>query len=143
MIKSMIAAAWIAGLANSPEILRIAMLESKGDHKAIGDNGKAFGAWQMHEAAWKEADRVLPRKYQSTIKAGYTNPNISIQHAAAYVAILNARFNKASGRNANWMDTYVMWRIGFNGYKKLHFAQTNVDGDIWQKAAYVRHGTYH
>jgi hypothetical protein len=34
---------------------RVAMVESNYNYEAVGDKGKAIGAWQMHEDAFREA----------------------------------------------------------------------------------------
>ena len=33
---------------------RVAIIESNFNHAAVGDNKKAYGAWQLHEAAFRE-----------------------------------------------------------------------------------------
>lgn len=38
-------------------------VESRGDCKAIGDNGKAVGAYQIHEIYVKDANRISGKSY--------------------------------------------------------------------------------
>lgn len=38
-------------------------VESGGDYKAIGDNGKAVGAYQIHEIYVKDANRISGKSY--------------------------------------------------------------------------------
>jgi hypothetical protein len=40
---------------------KVAMIESNYNYEAVGDKGKALGAWQMHEASWRESCQSLSR----------------------------------------------------------------------------------
>lgn len=69
-------------------MMAISQVESGGDYSAVGDHGKAFGAYQFHRAAWvrfggkpadwghaspAEQDRVMMRAlnyYLATVPAG-------------------------------------------------------------------------
>ncbi|MHC4355140.1 MAG: transglycosylase SLT domain-containing protein [Planctomycetota bacterium] len=41
----------------------IAQIESNNRSKAVGDNGRAIGAYQIHRAYWKDGTRVLGVKW--------------------------------------------------------------------------------
>lgn len=130
----------IMALCNRPEMDRIAIVESQIKHDAIGDQGRAKGAWQMHKASWDEAAQRLPPP-AVPFEKGYRDPEISRRHAAAYVVILIERFREGTkGRSPDWFDIYAMWRHGAHGYSNRQWDPKKVPQKTRTKAEFVRDG---
>ena len=93
------------------------------DHNAIGDGGKARGAWQMHFAAWWEASASLKSAgYKTAPHAiGAHDPALAHTHAKEYMAITHKRLAKRMGREPNAFELYAAWNLGVGGFAELGF----------------------
>lgn len=139
-MNGIIGAAMILALCNRPELERIAMVESGMNHHAVGDHGRAMGAWQMHKASWEEAAQRLPPP-AVPFEKGHSDPEIARRHAAAYAVILIERYRKENaGRSPDWFDIYAMWRHGAHGYSNRKWDPKKVPKKTRIKAEFVRSG---
>lgn len=91
----------------------IAQVESGGDHQAVGDNGSARGAWQMHKAAWLDAGERLKEKWHWSYAH---DKGIARRHAEAYVAILTEGLAKRLKRKPTNQEIYAAYRLGLTGF---------------------------
>lgn len=93
------------------------------DHNAIGDGGKARGAWQMHFAAWWEASASLKSAgYKTAPHAiGAHDPALAHTHAKEYMAIIHSRLAKRMGREPNAFELYAAYNLGVGGFAKRGF----------------------
>lgn len=91
----------------------IAQVESGGDHQAVGDNGLARGAWQLHKAAWIDAGERLKKKWHYSYAH---DKGIARKHAEAYVSILTERLTKRLGRKPTNQEIYASYRLGVGGF---------------------------
>ena len=109
-------------LVSNDFLNRVEQIESGGNARAIGDNGRARGSFQFHAAAWQmvnssRAVRTLPRvRYESHAH----DRRIAREFAFDYFTILRRQF-VANGRTPSHADLYAAWNLGFNGYKKRGF----------------------
>jgi hypothetical protein len=91
----------------------IAIVESNNNPKAIGDNGKASGAWQMWEVARIDARKILGR--DGTDK----------ELATALLGSISKRLEAKLGRKATDQEIYAVWNLGFSGFQKRGFKIEN------------------
>ena len=96
----------------------IAQVESRGNHAAIGDAGKARGAWQMHRAAWDDAARRL-RVTWSHAEAHDATKARAI--AADHLRWLETQFTRRTGRQPTAADSYALWNLGVGGYARRNW----------------------
>jgi len=87
----------------------VAMVESSNNAKAIGDGGKATGAWQLHQAARIDARRYLGRD------------GTDRELARAYFQWLQARFVKRYGKQPTRLELYQAYNRGFGNAAKDGF----------------------
>lgn len=98
-----------------PLVDAIAQVESGGDCQAVGDNGKARGAWQMHKAAWDESGKRLKASFHFSYAH---DKGISRRYAEAYVAILSEGLERHLGRKPTNQEVYAAYRLGLAGFIK-------------------------
>jgi hypothetical protein len=79
----------------------VAMIESGGNSKAVGDGGKATGAFQLHQAARIDARRYLGRD------------GTDRELAKAYFQWLQVRFVKRYGKQPTHSELYQAYNRGF------------------------------
>ena len=107
---------------------KFAMIESNYNHTAIGDGGKALGAWQMHKAAVYESVNTLYRKTGNNFfdcgitwnKETMFDPLKSRMIAKAYMLILEEQMNKL-GHKPTPISLYMAWNLGFSGARSHRF----------------------
>lgn len=107
---------------------KFAMIESNYNHNAVGDGGKALGAWQMHKAAVCESINTLYRKTGNNFaEVGITwnketmfNPLHSRMIAKAYMLILEEQMIKC-GQTPTPIKLYMAWNMGFTGARHHRF----------------------
>jgi hypothetical protein len=103
---------------------RVAMIESNYNYDAVGDKGKAIGAWQMHEPAWREACQSLSRTTVSSFlpwddfaknhKMFAKDPQVSRLVAKEYLQILERHMNRAKVA-VTPISLYMAYNMGFSG----------------------------
>jgi len=108
---------------NGKLIHAVAMVESGNNPRAVGDQGKANGAFQMWKPAWTDCSRWLEKNgLKSTpYKRGVNDPNISHQYCKVYLSLLHRQLDKALDRDVTAADLYVAYNLGFTGYKRRGF----------------------
>lgn len=93
----------------------IARVESGGNHAAIGDAGRARGAWQMHRAAWDDAARRLSMPLPFEMAHSAREARLI---AAEHLRWLNEQFCRRTGRTPTPADSYALWNLGVGGYAR-------------------------
>jgi hypothetical protein len=102
---------------------KVAMIESNYNYDAVGDKGKAIGAWQMHEAAWRESCQRLSRTgvafsawddFANNHKKFAKDPTVSRLVAKTYLEILEKQMLK-SKFNVTPISLYMAYNMGFHG----------------------------
>ena len=132
-VKKLLAAAgcFIIGLMpaqaveiNGKLIHAVAMVESNNNHRAVGDQGKANGAFQMWKPAWADCSAWLKRNgFKATsYERGVNDPNISHQYCKIYLRLLHNQLDRAMSRDVTAADLYAAYNLGFTGYKRRGFS---------------------
>jgi hypothetical protein len=116
----------------------IAMVESSGNHAAVGDGGRARGAWQMHSAAWDDACRRLGVAWAH---AEAHHPVKARVVAGEHLRWLREQFLAATGRGTRPADDYALWNLGVRGYGKRNFDITLTPAITRRGAARVEQQT--
>jgi len=111
----------------SGEILRaIALVESGGSRHAVGDGGRAVGAWQMHREAWQDANTFrraqgLPEIPRSRWREGWVQEAM----AKAFYSLIQARLARAGVVRPTASHMALCWNMGFAGAKARGFRPTD------------------
>lgn len=110
----------LAGEARSNLLDRIALIESRNNDLAVGDNGRSLGRYQMSLAAWLDvsalrAEQGLPLyPWEAAHDAG-----IGREYALQYLGILSRQFQAAfRGRYPSDNHLIGMYQHGFKGWKR-------------------------
>lgn len=97
----------------------VALVESGANPLAEGDGGKAKGAWQMHKAAWMDANRYLKAQGKKTYPwSKWTCVDAQRETALAYVLLLQDRFEMDGNNSPTPRELYLAYTMGYAGYKK-------------------------
>lgn len=114
---------------------KFAVIESNYNFNAVGDNGKALGAWQMHKSAFQESLNSIHRRTGSDWSEVWTwdkktlsYPNISRFIAKEYMLILEKQMLKM-GYKPTPISLYMAWNMGFSGAKSHDFKYDSYDLD--------------
>ena len=104
--------------------LSIAQVESGMDHMAIGDNGRALGAWQMHKAAWTDGNLQLKKEGRNQYpREDYYKPKEGLAVALAYLRLCGIRMRAAGLSNPSPQQYYLCFSMGFQAFKEAGFDQ--------------------
>ena len=118
---------------------RIAVVESGGNHRAVGDHGRARGAWQLWSVAWIDANRQLKKEGLPTYPYGdYQNPRASRQVAIAYLRLCRERLLAAGVSDPSPEQYYLCFSMGFSAFKEARFDPDNCPAKKVDAAARVR-----
>lgn len=102
---------------NLSEIIPVLkQVETNGDDKAIGDNGKAFGVLQIHKICVDDVNRIYGTKYthQDAFNEACAE-EIFILYISYGIKIFKNKYNKEPTEQ----DIVRMWNGNcYNGYKK-------------------------
>lgn len=117
----------------------VAMIESNFNPNAVGDKGKALGAYQLHESAWIDACKWMEYNDTSIFFDNYSwlvghitdqwktrakDPVISREVAKAYFLLLYYRFQKR-GIKPTDIQLYMAYNLGFIGAAQASFIHTS------------------
>lgn len=102
----------------------VAIIESNYNYDAVGDKGKAIGAWQMHEASWRESCQYLSRQNYASVysweelsdnhKKYAKDPDISRLVSKTYLQILERQMLNAKIK-VTPIALYMAYNMGFKG----------------------------
>jgi len=113
----------------------VAMIESNFNPNAVGDKGKALGAYQLHQEAWIDACKWMEYNDRGVFIDNYSwlidnindswktrakDPVISRQVAKAYFLLLYYRFQKRGIKPTN-IQLYMAYNMGFGGAAQAGF----------------------
>lgn len=85
----------------------IAQVESRSNHKAVGDGGRAIGAYQIHECYWLDGTKILGKDWPY---ADAADPVKAKQVVRAYL--------RHYGKDRSLLDMARIHNGGPNGHKK-------------------------
>lgn len=121
-----------AELITNDFIDRVAIIESNFKYDAVGDDKKAYGAWQLHESAFKEGlqwhinnstDDTSEYEigiYLNDWKHFAQEPEMSRLVAKSYFKLIEYKFNKR-GIKPTKLQLYMAYNMGFYGASKYDF----------------------
>ena len=102
---------------------KVAVIESNFNYEAVGDKGKAIGAWQMHEASWREActyaahhgiSRDAWLDFSEHHKKFAKDPQVSRLACKAYFEILEKQMRRMKVK-VTPIALYMAYNMGFQG----------------------------
>jgi hypothetical protein len=109
---------------------KVAMVESNFNFLAKGDNGKALGAWQMHQPAWEDScnymkfcrpnDEELIDTMKTNYKKWALDPVVSRSVARQYFLLLEDKMRKQKVK-VTPISLYMAYNMGYSGASKFEF----------------------
>ena len=100
----------------------VAHVESGKDYAAVGDGGKARGAWQMHEAAWKDAqDYYAKSGTKIPSYRSWRKPEAQSYAFHGFVRSCRDRMIAAGVANPDVRQMYLCFAMGFQAFKEIGF----------------------
>lgn len=120
---------------NGALIHAVAMVESNNNHRAVGDQGKANGAFQMWKPAWSDCSKWLKKNGFKTTsyKEGVNDPNVSHQYCKIYLSLLHSQLRRKMGRDPSAGELYAAYNLGVRGFERRGF-QLDKTPEITQRA---------
>ena len=125
---------------NGALIHAVAMVESNNNHRAVGDQGKANGAFQMWKPAWSDCSRWLKKNGFKTTpyEKGVNDPTISHQYCKIYLSLLHSQLRRKMGRDPSAGELYAAYNLGVRGFERRGF-QLDKTPEITQRAIVKLH----
>lgn len=114
----------IASLKAQNDKIRLAIAHAESDNRthAIGDSGKAFGAYQMHKIAWDDANSHRKAMGMDTIPwSRRMEREAQDQMVESFVALTSYRFFAAYARAPLPSEVYMAYTMGFSAAKRIGF----------------------
>lgn len=107
---------------------RVAVVESRFDHAAVGDGSRARGAWQMWASAWDQinSDRRKLGKFQYDWATYAHDPAVAREYATAYLIWTERSLARRLGRQPTASEIYAAWNLGIGGFAKRGFSLARV-----------------
>lgn len=102
---------------------KVAVIESNYNYDAVGDKGKAIGAWQMHEPAFREACVYLAHRgiardewlgFADNHKKFAKDPMVGRLACKAYFEILEKQMLRHKAK-VTPIALYMAYNMGFHG----------------------------
>lgn len=104
-----------SGLEASDErlLLAIGVVESRMNHLAVGDGGRALGAYQMHSEAWQDANTHLAAQGRRTYKRNaWREFQVQKHMASAYLEVIRTRLSRAGVISPTDAQIAACWNLG-------------------------------
>jgi len=108
---------------NGKLLAAVAFVESNGNHRAVGDQGKANGAFQLHRPAWTDAGKWLKANgYKTTTYTkGVNDPSVAAIYARTYLAMIHGQLAKRMKREPTAGELYAAYNMGVGGFARRGF----------------------
>lgn len=98
----------------------IGAVESGMDYAAVGDAGKALGAWQVHAAAWVTANQWRERNSLPKIsRKAWRVPDNQRGIAVAYITWCRERLIAEGISNPSPEQVYLAYSMGYSAAKAI------------------------
>jgi hypothetical protein len=110
-------------LVTTDFVNRVAQVESNHDYNAVGDNGRAVGAWQMWEISWRDTNNSLERKGIPSISWSRRHEPVAQRQMAIYFLLLQEQrlLNNARIAHPTEEQLYLSFSMGFQGFARCGF----------------------
>ena len=117
-------------------------IESGGNTHAIGDGGRARGAYQFWAAAWDDVSAHRIARGQSVVHYvfGSTNRAVARSYAASYLGKLHQTLTTALRREPTPAELYAAWNLGPSGFKRRGFSLSRCPATTQRAALHFRAG---
>lgn len=116
------AAAAHASAVTDKFLERVAYVESNNRASAIGDNGKAVGAFQFWAIGWEHASQLRKASGQPVWPYYEARDYAkSKEYARTYLTYLERSLAKALGRQPTEGEIYAAWNCGLGRFRQLGF----------------------
>ena len=100
----------------------IGMVESGNNPRAVGDHGKAYGAYQMHYIAWVDANMQLMREGKDTYSfSEWRKPMVQDIVGLAYIRSIRSKLKSAGISNPTCNQIALCWNLGFTKAHRINF----------------------
>lgn len=122
MAWQLVVSALKASLVTEMLVDAVAQIESNGGRFTIGDQGKANGCWQMHEAAWRETSAWRKQQGQQvwSYRAAHDQA-VARLYARDYLSILERRLRNRFGDRVTPEMIYAAYNVGFRRFQEHGF----------------------
>lgn len=116
----MIAALLLAiAMPSEKMVTAVAMAESRMDHSAVGDGGRAITAWQIWPSAWADANAFRQRNGLPAIPRG--SDTKSARELATWLLAWHMKRLSDNGVAATPQQVYLCYTMGFEGARRIGF----------------------
>ena len=101
---------------------RVAYVESNNRSAAVGDNGKARGAFQFWSISWEHTSQLRRANGLKVYPYQYaTDTAVATEYARTYLKHLEASLTKSIGRKPTAGEVYAAWNCGLGRFRQLGF----------------------
>ena len=139
-LMSIIAFAVIANYAHAIDdvavLAAIGQVETGMDYNAIGDNGKARGAYQLHRSAWIDGCTQLMREGKPAYSYDdWKYPTIQDTVALALLRSIRGRLASKGITDPTPEQLAICWNMGFTAASRINFDVTRAKSDYATRVA--------
>ena len=103
-------------------VTAVAIGESNMTHTAVGDNGLARSAWQMHKIAWDDTIQHLAKSGSPWYAwASHDDPIHARYMAQQFLLLQEQRLKNAGVKSPSKSQVYLSFTMGFQEFAKCEF----------------------
>jgi hypothetical protein len=112
----------LAGTDPARILKAISLVESGANLLAVGDSGKALGAWQIHPAAWEDANTYRRSQGLPALpRARWREVEVQEGVAKAFLSVIQTRLARAGVSSPTPAQIALCWNVGFTGARSRGF----------------------
>ena len=105
----------------------VALAESRNDINAVGDNGKARGAYQMWQIAWQQTSVERRKAGKKVYHFAYAHDaRVSRDYAVDYLAWLERTLKAKLGRQPTFWEIYAGYARGLSNFEDIDYTYRNL-----------------
>jgi hypothetical protein len=101
-------------------VTAVGMAESRMDHSAVGDGGRAITAWQIWPSAWSDANTFRAKHGQAAIPRN-SDTKSARELARWLLAMHMERLRQAGLTRPTPQQVYLCYTMGFEGARQIGF----------------------
>jgi hypothetical protein len=140
ILMNIIAFTFIANYAHAIDdvavLSAIGQVETGMDYNAIGDNGKARGAYQLHRSAWVDGCTQLLREGKKAIS--YDDWKYATNQDTVALALLRSLRGRLASKgitDPSPEQLALCWNMGFTAASRINFDVTRAKTDYATRVA--------
>ena len=120
----------------------IGSVESGLDYAAIGDQGKARGAFQLHRSAWIDGCNQLRKEGKSIYSYDdWRSERIQDEVALAFIRCIRGRFRSIGIQDPSAAQIACVWNMGFAAARRINFDQKRTGSDYSERVSNIYNST--